>query len=113
MPALLKERRGAAAKAQAWLLDEKITKISEQAVSQAQESVQSGITQFRDTAAQSFEERIAAFGESVERRLKESFEAWSKAQLEIVQQQASKLSSDLLTRCAASRKASRTIFTRV
>jgi hypothetical protein len=91
------QRAEDAAKAQAWLLDEKITRISEQAVSQAQESVQSGITQFRDTAAQSFEERIAAFGESVEKRLKESFEAWSKAQLEIVQQQASKLSSDLLS----------------
>jgi hypothetical protein len=85
-----------AAKGQAWLFDEKITKISEQAVARVQESIQSSITQLRETAAQSFEGRIAVLSESVERRLKENLEACSKAQLEIARQQASEFSSDLL-----------------
>jgi vacuolar-type H+-ATPase subunit H len=52
-------------------------------------------------AAQSLEKQIASMGETVERRLKENFEAWSKAQLEIIQQQAGKFSSDLLTQARA------------
>jgi len=90
-----------AAKRQAWLFDEKIAKVSEQAVSQVQESVQSGIAKLCDTATQSLEQQIASLGESVERRLKENLEAWSKAQLEIIQQQASKLSSGLLSHARA------------
>jgi hypothetical protein len=91
------QRAEDAAKAQAWLFDEKIARVSEQAVSHAQENVQNGITQLRETATHSFEEQIAALGESLERRLKETFEAWSKTQLEMAQQQASKFSSDLLS----------------
>jgi hypothetical protein len=90
------QRAEDAAKAQAWLFDEKIARVSEQAVSHAQENVQNGITQLRETATHSFEEQLAALGESLERRLKENFEAWSKTQLEMAQQQASKFSSDLL-----------------
>lgn len=89
------------AKRQARLFDEKLAKASEQAVSQVQESVQSGIAQLRETAAQSLEQQIASLGETIEKRLKENMEAWSKAQLEIIQQEASKLSSGLLNQARA------------
>ncbi|MBV8550507.1 MAG: hypothetical protein JOY54_04350 [Acidobacteriaceae bacterium] len=85
-----------AAQGQTRSLEEKIASISEHAVSQAQDSFHGGMMQLREAAERSFEDRIACLSESVERHLKESFEAWSKAQLEIVQQQADKLSADLL-----------------
>ncbi len=92
------QRAEETAKGQARSFEEKVAKISVQAISQAQESFDSGITQLRETTAQSFEDRITSLGDTVERHLKENLEAWSKAQLEIVQQQASKVSADLLSR---------------
>jgi hypothetical protein len=92
------ERTEESAKTQAKYFEEEIARISEQAISQAQESLRGEVIHLREAATHSFQHQLASAGESLERRLKESFEVWSKSQLEIIQQQVGNLSADLLSR---------------
>ena len=90
------ERAEDVAQRQASVLEEKVVRTSEQAISQAQENIRGQMANLAENAVRSFEEQISSLGKLMEARLKESFESSCKAQLDIMQQQAANFSEDLL-----------------